>query len=657
MSEQDFRFFFFKYLPLSSLVLFFLGILFFYPNFSSYFRQDDFFLSTFLTPESKVKPGIIEKFFHPSAGKENGGDIFNRLRPFPVLAVLSEYLLWGINFFWFSFVNFLIHIALCILCILFSYFVFPQLLKPYSIVSGILFLLYPGHLETMCWVMAQQSGLCTLFTTSTLFCFLLTLLGKKTAYPFALASFVLALGSKEMAIMIPPLLLTLHILPLFSKNPPKRKAGSLLKLHAPFWILFALYLFYRYHLFGAFFGRVPSGKVSLQSLPAYVQTLIPSLVRFLAPINAELVSPALWWIGTVLCIGISLGFPLLAALLKRKRIDRRELFFLLWIFLVILPVIPVFHIKANLLESRQFYLPSVPLAILLPLALLTAGGFRSGNVHPAGKVSLLILILLYAAFLRPSVLSYQNVGKTTRKVQQRIMEVLQNEPPETGVILINLPFHIRGVHFAGAGFNKLISFPFTSRTVHLEYSLDKTNKTLQEMAHRIKGSFKAFLWDRKNQTVNPYAFEPGEEKKKLRLIRPPQSGVFPSFGPDFKFQFSYEGKCTHFRIKFSIEKIGQIFTVGEPNLRRISRTEKPAFEWSPAQGTLEDHDLQAAFPDLQGKTIRWQVEAIDGSEDPPVTIARSLRFTFSIKNPGKKGWDLSGKKAPLGKKKQRSEER
>lgn len=621
------------YLILSSLLLCGLGILFFHPVFSSYFRLDDLHFSSFFKPDGGFKPGLVGTFFYPAP--EKGGDIFNRLRPFPAISFVLDCFFWGGNPFGFYLTSFLIHIGICLNLTAFSFLLFPKSLKPFALVSGILFLLYPGHLESVCWISARQSEMSTLFCTFTLLSFLAFLLGRRMGHPLALAGLFFALGSKEIAVTLPLILLALHFLQTPWRGVLKTGALRLLRLHAPFWILLGLYLLYRLHLFGTFLGRNVSGPVSLEKLPEYLKFLPASLLRFLAPVNIELVSPAVWWAGTLLLLSITLVIPLIIILSRRKSPHGIEIFCLLWLLLAILPTIPAFRVKANLFENRQFYLPSAPLVTLVTYTLLCP--WRIGRIHSLGKFSLLALALLYMAFLRPSVLSYQDVGKTSLKAQRIVIDALRDDPSGTGAVLINLPFEIRGIHFGGPGFQKITSPPFTSQAIPMKSLLSGTNIPLQEIARKMGGRFRVFRWHAGQQTIVPYDYRPGEEKKRIRLIRPGPGTSFSSFGPDFKFLFSYDGNFTVMRIKFFAEKMKQVFTAGKSNLKEIARKGSKFFEWSIAQGALDQENPFSSVPTLSGKTIRWQVEAADESVSPPILIARSSRSSFHISEPAKRG--------------------
>lgn len=624
---------FLRYLVLSSILLTVLGLLFFYPIFSSYFRQDDFYFSYFLTREGKLNLGLVGTFFYPST---KGADLFNRIRPLSALSFVIDYSVWGANPFGFYLTNFLAHITLCILLTAISFLLFPKSLKPYALVSGALFLLYPGHLESVCWISARKSEFSTLFSTFSFLCFLVTLMGKKRAYPFALAGYILALGSKEIGIILPLVLLSFHLLPILPKESRNPTLRNLFRLHAPFWIILALYLFYRLHLFGALMGHLPTGEVSVGKIPRYLQIIIPSLFRFLAPINDEIVHPAAWWTGVVFFISTTLILPLFSLLKRRKSVDAREIFCLLWILITLFPIIPVFWVKPNLIGSRQLYMPSAPLMILLTFSILASWSGKQGRVRPFGKISLLFLALLYSVYLRPAVQNYRDVGQTAFRVQKRVIEATESDPPRTGAILLNIPYIIKGVHFAGSGFHRITSPPFSTRFIPLQYSLVKANRVLQEIALQMRGPFRVFVWDDKEQTVLPYDFSPGDEKKKVRLLRPENGSTVSSFGPDFKFQFSYEGKFTLFRIRLSLGKTKQIFSLGQANLKSLAQKGRGGFEWSPAQGSLEEGRVPEFLPGSSGKRLSWQIEALDGSTDPPILVARSPRFFFQIQDSAKR---------------------
>jgi hypothetical protein len=154
--------------------------------------------------------------------------------------------------------------------------------------------------------------------------------------------------------------------------------------------------------------------------------------------------------------------------------------------------------------------------------------------------------------------------------------------------------------------------------------------SLQEVAAKLDGPFQVFCWDRAAQGIVPYPFPAGEEKNKLQILWPGRGKPVPALNQDLKFRFSYPGKCSLFRIKILLGRQGRTFTVGRENLRKVSRKLTDFWEWSLAQGTKEGEEESIPLPNLSGKTLRWEVEAVDDVPDPPIILARSRRLSFSI---------------------------
>jgi protein O-mannosyl-transferase len=238
--------------------------------------------------------------------------------------------------------------------------------------AALLFLVHPIATETVTYISGRASGLMTFFY---LFAFLLYIKASEQSQTLtlrllylsgAVASFMLAIGSKETAVMLPVILLLWDTLIRRLNGPDLRDA--ILVRHSPLWVSLLLAALWawshpRYTALAQFsFGIRPLWDHLLTQVHAILYSLVLCFTPWKQNFDHDLPlfhSLTQW----PLPLDLLLVFGLVAVSILLARRLPLVAFGLAWFFIQLLPtsVIP----RNDLLSERNLYLPSIGLFIAL----------------------------------------------------------------------------------------------------------------------------------------------------------------------------------------------------------------------------------------------------------------------------------------------------
>lgn len=243
--------------------------------------------------------------------------------------------------------------------------------------ASLIFLLHPAHTEAVAWTSGRADLLATLFSLLTLL-LLLAYTRTRSRWPLAcaLATFVLALLSKESAICL-PLVLWLVLLSVAKKQSKRGALKWSVKMCAPFLLVLLGYICLRARLLGTLVGGYGAARhlnfkqsvVVSQLLRFALRALIPAIaLRSATFLESHTLSVLLLVLGGTLLLLCAFFLsrrqtrPALAAWVQRHT--------LLWLLLgaFVCCLLPVVNLRINIFDTqgeRYLYLPSVWAAIAL----------------------------------------------------------------------------------------------------------------------------------------------------------------------------------------------------------------------------------------------------------------------------------------------------
>lgn len=326
-------------------------------------------------------PAFIGRIFTSPAWSfefsEERTGVSNYYRPLQYLTYLAIYQVWGPNPLGFRLFKLLLHLLTVQLVSLFCRRLISSTRAAF--LAALLFALHPVNTEAVTWISGITDALCVPFVLLSLLFYLAASpgrgeeRGRLRAFPYLLSLlfFFLGLYAKETAAIVLVLIVLLDLLRL----PPGRVRPSWFR-YLPYLFLFIIYLVCRVAAIGSF--QVPGSKyvwlTRLQCLVNPVYLAGAYFFKSLLPINQNgwyVFHPVLNLADPRLIAAAVLLAALVVLAWRLARVGRKiELFFLLWFFITLLPVLLFFRqIGLNVFTERYLYLPGVGFCALVALTL------------------------------------------------------------------------------------------------------------------------------------------------------------------------------------------------------------------------------------------------------------------------------------------------
>lgn len=316
----------------------------------------------------------------------------------------------------------------------------------HAFAAGLLWALLPSHVGSLAWAVGRVDSHTTVWCLLALLLFVRHVEAHREGRPTRRAPMLLAtavaLCSKELAFVVPPLATLLGAL-LAAPAPWRDRVTFALRRSAPLWLLFAVYLGWRFAVLGRFGGYLGASYDP------------PAMAQGLATITANLLVPQRWsggdlavqWYGGTreLWVWIAALPALLAAVLWLRQ-PRTVLAALLLFLVAAAPLAPFLADTGNVHNLRYFYLPSVVLAGLL------AGSGR--------LVTLLTLVALLVPFVAMRT-TQRTADRESRAMHQALRREVADGAPAplfvAGLPHANATGSVVQLHF---GVDRLLEPPF-----------------------------------------------------------------------------------------------------------------------------------------------------------------------------------------------------
>lgn len=465
-------------------------------SLNSYFFADDYVHISWLYKVFSGHPELVWQNFWSNWMEAEGTYFY---RPLISLTLVSDYLLAGAQPLVFHLSNLIYHASGAF----YLFLLVNRLLPGFSVTdrficslsTALLFTSNPLHPEVVSWVIGRVDSVCVMFFLAACWLYVVFRQEKKSRYLFLAAlAFTLSLLSKEMAIVLPPVLFFAELILLGSNEESygKRLAGALRKTLC-FWVLLVLYLGGRYCVLGTVFGGY-SGSLGPELAGDFYQRWWKSgsLFKLFFPFNALAVSnqPLFVKLFAIAYAVAAAGFLIKVAVFRKAgTVFPLICFSGLFFVLSLLPLYQVFNLNDTLMCSRFVYLATAPLSMLLALLIYTPGfmdnGVSSSGVAEepvyqdsgrragAGKsksraivvAQALIcagLIVLFSSAAWKNNLPWSHAAAHIKAFRQAI-ENTAKRAGEGKIILLNIPQEVEGAHvlYNAAMLSVLLSPPLT----------------------------------------------------------------------------------------------------------------------------------------------------------------------------------------------------
>lgn len=415
----------------------------------AYFFADDFLHLSFIHEACSKHPELL-LWQSNSVWQDNGFQKF--FRPAIELSFALDYMVWQGRAFGYHLSNLVWQIVNSLLVFIFAKQLFKRAERQgfwLAAASAALFAVYPLHTEVVAWPAGRVDSICSAFYLGSL-CFYLQYCrqGKPRWLLGSLASYAIALASKEMAVTL-PFVIACHCFLLKGDGAGnwRKRLSQSLRESKLFWLATVLYLTVRSISLGCLVGgwSGPLGESLNQSIWYRLSNGALWMVAF--PFNTDVVpvhgrlSQALHWLylGVAICLcarSCSLQLP--------GWFIRTTLFLIAFLLVSPLPATQVFAITPLLSGSRFFYMPSIPLCILIALL------FFPVNESPAGTklrplqngLCLIVLAALLACFTlicQRNCQPWVKASHEIRMLQKQITALTRTFPHSQKFVLLNLP--------------------------------------------------------------------------------------------------------------------------------------------------------------------------------------------------------------------------
>lgn len=321
--------------------------------------------------------------FFPRYFTENmiagAGKVSNMYRPVLLTSFALDYFVWKGNPFGFHLTNILLHAANGILIFSLAHRLFRNL--PLSFLTSLFFIIHPVNSETVIYASGRTDPLSAFFSLLT-FHFFLTFIKEKKQYLYfaSLVTFIISLLSKEIAVVIPFILILL-----FVTYRGKIKAAQLFPFFVPFFLFDIGYISLRLTVlnFSNTLNFYSTQNVYSQNIVVRFFTFTHAFFTYLsilffpkdliiarsAPIITSFVS-----LSVVLFL-LFFSFLFLLSLLSWRK-EKLPLFSFCFFFLAILPVSGIIPIN-NIITEHYLYLPSFGFFLFLSYCILFVSRYFS----------------------------------------------------------------------------------------------------------------------------------------------------------------------------------------------------------------------------------------------------------------------------------------
>ncbi len=339
----------------------------------------------------------LPEIFTTSSGT-GAGRIDNFYRPVQLLMYSIAYSFSGMNPFGYHLLNVLLHLANAVLLFLLVSGVFGE--KRAAFLASLLWVVHPVHTEAVTYMNGTADPLSMFFALSSFLLYMRFRDRKKPAFlALSMASFVMALMSKETIIILPALL-ALYELTRHNLNFKQYK------WIAPFFALSVIYFALRLTVlnFGGTLNFYGTENLYTQNLSVRILTFLASLLSYysflLLPINLHMERQFPVFTSLLSAEVAASVLIILALSFFAYRSIRQQKFYhafgVLWFFISFIPMSGIIPVNALLLE-HWLYLPSAGFFVVTAFLVFHAW---EKHTHYRKLISaFLVLIVLASAGL------------------------------------------------------------------------------------------------------------------------------------------------------------------------------------------------------------------------------------------------------------------
>ncbi|MFC1631499.1 tetratricopeptide repeat protein [Candidatus Omnitrophota bacterium] len=300
-------------------------------------------------------PAYLSNLFKENIGAGAGED-FDFYRPLVMVSYMINYHFSGLEPRGYHLTNVLLHVlvALCLFWFL-NVLYHDRIL---ALIASVLFVIHPAHAESICYISGRSDPLFALFLLLSFIFYIKHLNTNNKAFLFVtLASYALALLSKESSLIFPLLLLIYHRA--FQK---KVKISRFLSIVG----LVCIYLGLRLTVLKFAELHIPALSAIFQRIPGFSVAIITYLRLLILPFNLHMAygEQLFSFSDPQAILGYFVVLALLGLALFRGRKNRLAFFAVFWFLITLLPGSNLYPLVFYAAE-HFLYLPSIAFFLIL----------------------------------------------------------------------------------------------------------------------------------------------------------------------------------------------------------------------------------------------------------------------------------------------------
>lgn len=325
---------------------------------------------------------VYWRHYYPGAKEE--------YRPIGVVTFVLDYCLWKLKPFGYHLTNLLLHILNVILI----YLVILRLvnrnkeergLTGLPFLAALLFATHPIHTESIAWIKNRFDLLSLLFLLLSLLFFIRYISQKEGRgiiiyYIISIFSFILALLSKETAVVL-PFVLSLYVICFLGKKVYKKALVGIL----PFFGFMSIYIIFKLKdLINLVSGEIMHNISVYQNILIVIKTIgyYIRLLVFPIDLNAEhfLGVPKSFFEPAVI-LSLVLLLILTAIVIKTFRYSKMLSFGIMWILLTLIPASNIIFLAGRPIAEQRLYTSSLGFCIILAMGIRALPSLGSRFIH------------------------------------------------------------------------------------------------------------------------------------------------------------------------------------------------------------------------------------------------------------------------------------
>ncbi|MBI5408721.1 MAG: hypothetical protein HZA14_05085 [Nitrospirae bacterium] len=260
----------------------------------------------------------VRIFTEPMMGGTEFIELAKHYRPVQGLSFSLDYFIWKLKPFGYHLTDLVLHVSVSV-----SVFFLMRLLtngkQLHAWLSSVLFAVHPVLIEIVPGIARRQDIIATLFMLLSLLSFLKRLhssSGPKTLLYISMFFYLAALGSKEIAVILLPLIFS-YLMIFSGRQSIKEKLFHSIKKCLPYLLLTFAYLLWR-----AYILQGIGGRFGLSGKPLEISSVVFSVVRVISLYISDLLFPLDYVMLNLLSsrsISLFVMFPIVSLLLYYRR--------------------------------------------------------------------------------------------------------------------------------------------------------------------------------------------------------------------------------------------------------------------------------------------------------------------------------------------------